>query len=106
MSSEKKPEPSVSPSDEGAPTVTEAYVTSPSDPSVDPEKAYRYVNDNGNLMLDGVSCFSQKTKLISEENGEIVGGVKRTLKERHMAMIALGGAIGTSRLAIRHLRTC
>lgn len=29
------------------------------------------------------------------ERGEIEGGVKRQLKPRHMAMIAIGGSIGT-----------
>ncbi|GMK58934.1 hypothetical protein CspeluHIS016_0603760 [Cutaneotrichosporon spelunceum] len=49
----------------------------------DPEAAYRYT-ESGTGGLNQLNSF-----------GEIEGGVKRQLKQRHMAMIAIGGAIGT-----------
>jgi amino acid permease len=36
--------------------------------------------------------------VLTTGHGELEGGVKRQLKQRHIAMIAIGGAIGTGEL--------
>lgn len=64
----------------------------------DEEKGpYRTVGDSG-VIVNGESKFSRSTwdypvLTVVAATGELA--VHRTLKQRHMAMIALGGAIGT-----------
>lgn len=40
-------------------------------------------------------AIRDRTTAHTTDRGEMEGGVKRQLKQRHMAMIAIGGAIGT-----------
>ncbi|RSH81104.1 uncharacterized protein EHS24_008538 [Apiotrichum porosum] len=69
--------------DNGAINVAPAYSN---DPGADPEKHGHYVEHaHGTGTLEPVY----------NEHGEIEGGTQRLLKQRHMAMIAIGGAIGT-----------
>ncbi|KAL1412631.1 hypothetical protein Q8F55_000378 [Vanrija albida] len=70
--------------DEGAAYVEPAYAPAYGGDGGDPEKAYRV--DVSGTTMPGMNLNNR---------GEMEGGVKRTLKQRHMAMIAIGGAIGT-----------
>lgn len=95
--------------DVGGTFVQPAYAP---DAGSDPEKAYRV--DHTGTTMPGMNLNSESSsgegpphagpRLAATtataltppaDRGEMEGGVKRSLKQRHMAMIAIGGAIGT-----------
>lgn len=75
----------------------QAYVGSPAVAEYDTEKGMAVVDGHTAILVNEPRksrICSSRLSLTSLVNAA-EGGVHRTLKQRHMAMIAIGGAIGT-----------